>query len=80
MDDSEHDITHEIRLMKSESYEMGALNSSKRSPNSMTQKENSKEAPAASCPHNVGYLKTRSKDQTIPDSCLTCPKVLQCMV
>lgn len=35
---------------------------------------------AVSCPHHLGYLKTRSKDETFPDGCLTCPKILQCMV
>jgi hypothetical protein len=28
----------------------------------------------------VGYLRTRSKDQGVPDECLTCPKILQCMI
>ena len=80
MDDPEHDITHEMKLMKNGGYEMAALENPKKSSNSTTRKENSKEAPEISCPHSVGYLKTRSKDETIPDSCLTCPKILQCMV
>lgn len=32
------------------------------------------------CPHEFGYLRSRSKGSGIPDECLTCPKILQCMV
>jgi len=35
---------------------------------------------AVNCPHHLGYLKSRSKNEVVPDSCLTCPKILQCMV
>ncbi len=31
------------------------------------------------CPHQLGYLKSRSKDAEIPDKCFTCSKILQCM-
>jgi len=31
------------------------------------------------CPHQFGYLRSRSKGSEIPDTCLTCPKILQCM-
>jgi len=31
------------------------------------------------CPHQFGYLKSRSKGSEIPDNCLTCPRILQCM-
>lgn len=40
----------------------------------------SKAETTVNCPHKLGYLKKRSKDQAIPDSCLTCPNILQCMV
>ena len=33
----------------------------------------------ASCPHFVGYLKTRSKDSPVPDECLTCAALMKCM-
>lgn len=32
------------------------------------------------CTHHLGYLKNRPSNATIPDECLTCPKVLKCMV
>jgi hypothetical protein len=44
------------------------------------EKESEKENAVISCPHHVGYLKKRSRDEAVPDSCLTCPKILQCMV
>lgn len=33
----------------------------------------------ADCPHSLGHLKSRGKSEGIPDGCLTCPKILQCM-
>lgn len=35
---------------------------------------------SADCPHHMGYLKSRGKSEGVPDGCLTCPKILQCMV
>jgi phage FluMu protein Com len=32
------------------------------------------------CEHFLGYLKKRSKDAPIPDECLTCGKMIECMV
>lgn len=32
------------------------------------------------CPYYVGYLKKREPKSTIPDGCLVCPKILQCIV
>ena len=80
MNESEHNCTHELKLMKGGSYEIATADSSKKSARSSGLKEPSREAPIADCPHHVGYLKTRSKDQAVPDNCLTCPKILQCMV
>lgn len=33
----------------------------------------------AGCPNFLGYLKKRSKDSSIPDECLTCASIMQCM-
>ncbi len=33
----------------------------------------------ASCAHFLGYLKTRPKDSPIPDECLTCAALMNCM-
>ena len=32
------------------------------------------------CPHYLGYLKKRPKNTPIPDSCLTCQKMMQCLL
>jgi DNA-directed RNA polymerase subunit RPC12/RpoP len=31
------------------------------------------------CTHNLGYLKQRSKGTPIPEECLTCNKMIECM-
>lgn len=31
------------------------------------------------CPHSFGYLNQRSKNENIPEECMTCEKLLQCM-
>jgi len=77
MDESEHDISHELKLARADGYETVTSDNSRRH---ITQKENEKQEIAVECPHHVGYLKKRSKDESVPDSCLTCPKILQCMV
>jgi hypothetical protein len=37
------------------------------------------EALTVNCAHGYGYLNKRPKDAAIPDECLTCPRILQCM-
>ncbi|MBX5326431.1 MAG: hypothetical protein ACQXXH_00780 [Candidatus Bathyarchaeia archaeon] len=32
------------------------------------------------CLHEFGYLKSRPKGKPIPDECLTCPKMIQCLM
>jgi hypothetical protein len=73
MDESEHDHSHEIKLMKNDGYETPTSSKSK---NQALEKGDV----TVVCPHHLGYLKKRSKDESVPDSCLTCPKILQCMV
>jgi len=34
---------------------------------------------AEKCSHHFGYLNQRSKGQKIPEECLTCQKVIECM-
>ena len=77
MDESEHDGSHELRIMKADGYETATSDDPKKNA---IRKENEKENMVTDCPHHVGYLKKRSKDESVPDSCLTCPKILQCMV
>ena len=32
------------------------------------------------CPHHFGYLAHRPKDASIPQECLTCQKIVECML
>lgn len=32
------------------------------------------------CPHYFGYLSTRSKKDPIPEECMTCDKLVECML
>lgn len=32
------------------------------------------------CPHHFGYLSQRSKQEKIPEECMTCEKIVQCML
>lgn len=41
--------------------------------------DDEKKITVSECPHQFGYLKTRSKGAEIPDKCLTCANILQCM-
>ena len=34
----------------------------------------------AECKHSMGYLKKRPKDTPIPDECLTCGKMVECLI
>ena len=39
-----------------------------------------KEKAPSECPHNFGYLANRPKNAPIPQGCLTCPKIVDCML
>jgi len=49
--------------------------------------ESPKEAPAEvakepgppGCPYHLGYLRSRPRDSFVPDSCLSCPRILDCL-
>lgn len=38
-----------------------------------------KEKQPSNCPHHFGYLAIRDRDESIPQECLVCPKLLECM-
>jgi|GEM_PF-690821 DNA-directed RNA polymerase subunit RPC12/RpoP len=49
---------------------------------SIREKAELKEMPKlddAKCNHFLGYLKRRPKDAPIPDDCLTCEKMIECL-
>ena len=35
---------------------------------------------SSECSHHFGYLANRPKDAPIPQECLTCPKIVDCML
>jgi len=41
--------------------------------------EEPEEPTAPKCTHDIGYLKKRPKGTSIPDECLVCPKMIQCL-
>jgi len=67
----------EMRLLHGGGYEVSVGEGVKKSLKSGVQKGSDR---VVSCPHSLGYLKTRAKDEEFPDGCLTCPRILQCMV
>ena len=79
METADRDEPTESKLMKSEDYET-ATKSSDKGTKTKAPKKTGDVAPVASCPYHVGYLKTRSKSEAVPDGCLTCSKILECMV
>jgi len=79
MDESDVDMTSELKTEKGGGYEIG-VKAPEKGVKTGAHKDSGKDSQVASCPHHVGYLKTRSKNEAVPDSCLTCPRILQCMV
>jgi len=47
--------------------------------NAKKEKEKEK-AKEIKCPYHFGYLKEKDKNLPIPEECLTCPKMLECML
>lgn len=41
--------------------------------------EASKEPQLQTCPHHLGYLKENAKYKQVPNECLSCPKILECL-
>jgi hypothetical protein len=59
---------------------IGPVLSASPSKNMRSEKiSDEKKMTVSECPQKFGYLKDRSKGAEIPDKCLTCAKILQCM-
>ena len=43
------------------------------------ENEEPEEPSAPKCTHDFGYLKKRPKGTSIPDECLICPQMIQCL-
>ncbi len=50
------------------------------SPEHLTKETPEKSEESGDCQHFFGYLKKRGKDESIPEDCLTCDKMIECMV
>ena len=44
------------------------------------KQKNRKSLEPTGCPHYFGYLKKRPKNTPIPEACLTCEKMIQCVL
>jgi hypothetical protein len=43
-------------------------------------KENGVERPEVKCPHHFGYLSKLAPDKSVPEECLLCQKVVECII
>jgi hypothetical protein len=41
--------------------------------------EVAKEPGPSGCPYHLGYLRSRPRDSFVPDACLSCPRILDCL-
>lgn len=41
--------------------------------------EATKEPGPSGCPYHLGYLRSRPRDSFVPDVCLSCPRILDCL-
>lgn len=71
-------ISSELEHLHDGGYGLTAGVGGSKKAGDVAQKELSKES-TLNCPHHVGYLKTRPKNEVVPDGCFLCPKILQCM-
>jgi len=45
----------------------------------VTQKSDKRQEAEGKCPHFFGFLKKRPKNMPIPDECLTCNRMIDCL-
>jgi len=65
------DLKKEVEVEKSESEETSIYHK-KEMPTTPSK--------AQECQHYMGYLSERSKADKIPEECMTCPKIVECML
>ena len=74
-----HDVEDEVKHLQERDNGTFVAEEDTRNLKSGRQKELTTVTTDVNCPHRMGYLKTRPKDEAVPDGCLTCPNILQCM-
>jgi DNA-directed RNA polymerase subunit RPC12/RpoP len=70
------------RCMTKVDYRKTQSNIAKESEVSVEEPKKAPEKPKSdlACSHSLGYLKKRPKDTPIPDECLTCSRMVECML
>jgi len=73
-------ISHENREEPKEPVEViGRLESVSTGSVEMKRPDFSRNSQSSGCPHYFGYLKEHPKNTPIPNECLTCTKIMQCL-
>jgi hypothetical protein len=52
----------------------------KSNPSTVTTTTTTEQNTQTTCTHAIGYLRTRPKNTPIPEECLTCDKMVDCML
>jgi DNA-directed RNA polymerase subunit RPC12/RpoP len=70
------------RCMTKVDYRKAQPSIAKVSGISVEEREKAPEKPEGdlACSHSLGYLRKRAKDMPIPDECLTCNRMIECML
>jgi len=71
---TKHAATHEKKTEKQEKARFSRRAEKKKGKNTEPEAKNS------GCNHYLGYLKKRPKNAPIPDECLSCPKMVECLL
>lgn len=56
------------------------LSKKEKTKESKDKSADKKESGSSGCPESFGYLANRPKDVSIPQACLSCPKMVDCML
>jgi len=84
--ENEEDVMEESRLGSplppslEKSRDSGSVRLQKRGDEAPVKPSKVEEKGPKGCPHYFGYLTHRPKDASIPQECLTCPKIVECML
>lgn len=71
---TKHAATHERKTEKQEKARFS------KSVEKEKGKKMEPEAKKSGCGHYFGYLKKRPKNTPIPDECISCPKIVECLL
>ena len=72
------EVEHERKTSTDESIEKEAAETPLEVEET-TNSNNGKSEETQTCPHYIGYLRKREKGTAVPEGCLTCAKMIDCM-